>query len=63
MHVNSQLQKPYSTQKIMACHDKYWWHKFKTRKNLWCHKKSWIAMKFCDTLLSNVMPHYHHVEY
>ncbi len=18
-------------------------------KNLWCHKKSWIAMKICDT--------------
>jgi len=37
----------------MACHDKYWCHKFKTHKNLWRHKKSWIAMKICDTLLLN----------
>jgi hypothetical protein len=22
-------------------------------KNLWCHKKSWIAMNICDTLLPN----------
>jgi len=33
-----------------------------THKNLWCHKKSWIAMKLCDTLLSNDMPYYHHME-
>jgi hypothetical protein len=25
-------------------------------------KKSWIAMKICDTLLSNGMPCYHHME-
>jgi hypothetical protein len=31
-------------------------------KNLWCHKKSWIAMKICDTLLSNCMPCHHHME-
>jgi len=24
----------HGTQKIMACHDKYWCHKFKTHKNL-----------------------------
>jgi hypothetical protein len=29
----------------MVCHDKYWCHKFKIHKNLWCYKKSWIAMK------------------
>jgi hypothetical protein len=33
MHVNSWFQKPHSTPKIMACHDKYWCHKFKTHKN------------------------------
>ncbi len=48
MHVNSWLQKPHGTQKNMACHDKYWCHKFKTHKNLWCHKKSWITMKICE---------------
>jgi hypothetical protein len=32
-------------------------------KNLWCHKKSWIVMKNCDTLLSNGMPCHHHMEY
>ncbi len=26
------------------------------------HKKSWIAMKFCDTLLLNGMPCHHHME-
>ncbi len=31
-------------------------------KNLWCHKKSWIAMKICDTLLLNGMSCYHHTE-
>jgi hypothetical protein len=25
-------------------------------KNLWCHKKSWIAMKIYDNLLPNGMP-------
>jgi hypothetical protein len=45
----------------MACHDKYWCHKFKTHKNLWCDKKSWIAMKICDTLLPNGMPCHHHM--
>jgi len=62
MHVNSSLQKPHGTQKIMACCDKYWCHKFKTHKNLWCHKKSWIAMKICDTLLPNNMPCHHHIK-
>jgi hypothetical protein len=33
-----------------------------THTNLWCHKKSWIAMKLCDPLLSNDMPYYHHME-
>jgi hypothetical protein len=46
MHVNSWLQKPHGTQNIMPHRDKYWCHKFKTHKNLWCHKKSWIAIKF-----------------
>jgi hypothetical protein len=46
------------TKNKMASHDKYWGHKFKTHKNLWCHKKSWIAMKFCDILL----PNDHHME-
>jgi hypothetical protein len=41
---------------IMACHDKYWCHKFKTQK------KSWIAMKVCDILLPNGMPCHHHME-
>jgi len=54
--------KPHGTQKIMACHDKYWWHKFNTHKNLWCHKKSWNAMKICDTLLPNGMPCHHHMD-
>jgi hypothetical protein len=36
--------------------------KFKTPKNLWCHKKSWITMKICDTLLPNNMPCHHHME-
>jgi hypothetical protein len=32
-------------------------------KNLWCHKKSWIVMKICDTLLPNGMPcHHRHIE-
>jgi hypothetical protein len=31
-------------------------------KNLWFHKKSWIAMKICDTLLSNGMPCHHRME-
>ncbi len=62
MHVNSQLQKPHGTQKNMACHDKYWCHKFKTYKNLWCHKKSWIALKICDTLCPNSMPCHQHME-
>ncbi len=26
------------------------------------HKKSWIAMKICDTLLPNGMPCHHHME-
>jgi len=41
--------------KKMACHDKYWCHKFDTQK-------SWIAMKICDTLLPNGMPCHHHME-
>jgi hypothetical protein len=45
----------------MAYNDKYWCHKFKTHKNLWCDKKSWIAMKICDTLLPNGMPCHHHM--
>jgi hypothetical protein len=48
--------------KKMACHDKYWCHKFNTHKNLWCHKKLWIAMKICDTLLLNGMPCHHDME-
>jgi hypothetical protein len=31
-------------------------------KKLWCHKKSWITMKFCDNLLPNSMPCHHHIE-
>jgi hypothetical protein len=31
-------------------------------KNLWCHRKSWIAMKICDTLLPNGMACHHHME-
>ncbi len=50
MHVNS---KTSWHKKKMACHDKYWCHKFKTCQNLWCHKNSWIAMKICETLLPN----------
>jgi hypothetical protein len=46
----------------MACLDKYWVHRFKTHKKLWCHKKSWIAMKICDTLLPNGMSCHHHME-
>jgi hypothetical protein len=34
MSMNSWLQKFHGTQKIMACHDKYYYHKFKTHKNL-----------------------------
>jgi hypothetical protein len=30
-------------------------------KNLWCFKKSWIAMKICDTLLPNGMTCHHHM--
>ncbi len=41
----------------MAYHNKYWCHKFKTGKNLCCHKKSWIAMKICDTLLPMILIH------
>jgi len=48
--------------RIMACHDKYWSHKFKTHKNLLCHKISWIVMKNYDTLLPNGMPCHHHME-
>jgi hypothetical protein len=33
-------------------------------KNLWCHKKLWIALKICDTLFPNGMScHHHHIEY
>jgi hypothetical protein len=32
MHMNSWFQKLHSTQKTMACHDKYWCHQFKTHK-------------------------------
>jgi len=31
-------------------------------KNLWCFKKSWIAMKICDTLLPNGMSCHHRME-
>jgi len=30
-------------------------------KNLWCHNKSWMAMKICDTLLPNGMPCHCHM--
>jgi hypothetical protein len=49
-------------QKKMACHEKYWCHKFKTHKNLWCLKKSWIAREMCDILLPDDMPCHHHME-
>jgi hypothetical protein len=52
----------HGVQKTMACDDKYWCQKFKIHKNLWCHKKSWIAMKICDTLLPYGMPYHHHME-
>jgi hypothetical protein len=50
--------------------DKKLWHAMtnigainsKKHKSLWCHKKSWIAMKICDTLLPNGMPCHHHME-
>ncbi len=35
---------------------------FMTSKTLWCHKKSWIAMKICDTLLPNDLTCHHHME-
>jgi len=54
--------KPHGTQTIMACHDKYWCHKFKTLKNLWLHKKSWITIKIYDTLLPNGNACHHHME-
>jgi hypothetical protein len=47
MHVNSWFQKSHGTQKIMACHDKYWCHKFKTHKLMVsqkimdCHENLW----------------------
>ncbi len=63
MHVNSSFQKLHGTQKIIACHDKYWCHVNSRHKNLWCHKKTWIAMKICDTLLPNGMSCDHHMEY
>jgi hypothetical protein len=31
-------------------------------KNLWCHKKTCIFMKICDTLLLNGMACHHHME-
>jgi hypothetical protein len=31
-------------------------------KNLWCHEKSWIAMKICDILLPNGMACHHCME-
>jgi hypothetical protein len=46
----------------MACHDKYWRHKFKTHKKLWCHKKLWIVVKVYDILLPNGMPCHHYME-
>jgi hypothetical protein len=46
----------------MVCYDKYRCHKFKTHKNLWFHKNSLIAMKICDTLVSNGMLCHHHME-
>jgi len=62
MNVNLGLQKTYYTQKYMACHDKYWCHKSKTHKNLWCDKKWWIYMKIYDTLLPNGMPYNYHMK-
>jgi hypothetical protein len=62
MHVNLGFQKPYDTQKNMACHDKYWCHKSKMHKNLWCDKKSWISMKIYNTLLPNDMPYHYHMK-
>jgi DNA-directed RNA polymerase len=47
---------------FMACHDKYWCHEFDIQKFMVCQRKSWIAMKFCDTLLPNGMPCHHHME-
>jgi hypothetical protein len=32
------------------------------KKNLWCHQKSWIVMKICDSLLPSGMPYHHHME-
>jgi hypothetical protein len=55
MHVNSWIQKLHGTQKK--------WH---AMTNIGAinsrHKKSWIAMKICDTLLPNGMPCHHHME-
>ncbi len=33
------------------------WH-----TKIYGHKKSWIVMKICDTLLPNGMPCHHHME-
>ncbi len=43
---------------IGAIHSKH----TKTYGDLWCYKKSWIAMKICDTLLPNGMLCHHHIE-
>jgi hypothetical protein len=47
--------------KIMACHDKYWCHKFKTQE-LMVSQKIMDCHEICDTLLLNGMSCHHHME-
>jgi hypothetical protein len=61
MHVNSWFQKFHGTQKIMACHDKYWCHKFKTQKFM-VSQKITDCHEICDTLLPNSMSCHHHMK-
>jgi hypothetical protein len=55
------IQKPHDTHKIMACHDKYWCHKFKTQK-LMVSQKIMDYYENCDILLPNGMPCHHHMK-
>jgi hypothetical protein len=43
-------------------HKKYWHAMTNISAINSKHKKSWIAMKNCDTLLPNGMPCHHHME-
>ncbi len=61
MPVNSCLPKLHGTQIFLACHDKYWRHKFKTQK-LMVSQKIMDCLEICDTLLPNNMSCHHHME-